>query len=105
MLGTSKYYKISAIFSDTKEIRSVYYVDGIVFEKDCMRIIGGMLNLEEPIVSYGLRLGNVSDVQSIRKGDFIPNLQPEGVVYFDAVDKITLTGIDSSESIIFEKTA
>lgn len=105
MLGTSKYYKLSIVFSDTKEIRTIYYIDNIIFKKDHICIEEAMLNLEEPIVSYYLQLCNTSNVQLMRRGDFIPSFQAEAIVYFDAVDRIIVTGMDGNEVILFEKTA
>lgn len=105
MLGTSKYYKLSAIFSDTREVRNIYYIDDIFFDLDHVCVKGGMLNLEEPVVSYGLRLCNASTMQTVRVGDFVPPPLEESIIYFDAVDKITLTGMDDTEFILFEKGA
>lgn len=103
MLGTSKYYKLSATFSDTKEIRSVYYVDALTFDKDRIIIQGGMLDLTDPVVFYAPRLRNARCIDSERRGDFVPVPVEEGIIYFEAVDKITLTDMEGTESILFEK--
>lgn len=105
MLGTSRYYKLSAIFSDTKEVRNIYYIDDIFFDLDHICVQGGMLNLEEPVVSYGLRLCNASTMQAVRAGDFVPVPLDEGIIYFDAVDKIMLTELDDGKFVLFEKKA
>lgn len=103
LLGSSKYYKLSAVFSDTKEIRTIYYIDNIVLKTDHVCMEGGMLNLEDPIVSAYLQLCNASNTQFMRCGDFIPGFQAEAIVYFNAVDRIIVTGMDGSEFILFEK--
>lgn len=105
MLGTSKHYKLSVTFSDTGEVRSVHYVDTVTFNKDRIIMRGCMLDLTDPLVFYGLRLRNALCVDSERHGDFVPVPMDESVVYFEAVDKITLTNMDGSESILFEKTS
>lgn len=105
MLGTNKYYKLSIIFSDTKEKREIYYLDGLHFKKDRMVIRSSMLNLADPLVFYGLRLRNALNIDSKKYGDFVPTPLEESVIYFDAVDKVTLTEMDGNEFILFEKTA
>lgn len=102
MLGTSKYYKLSAVFSDTTEVRNVHYVDALTFDKDRIIIQGGMLDLTDPVVFYGLRLCNSRCINSERYGDFVPLPVEESIIYFEAVDKITLTKMDGSESTLFE---
>lgn len=105
MLGTSKYYKLSAIFSDTGETRSVHYVESLSFNKGRIIIRGGMLDLTDPLVFYELRFRNARSIESKKLGRFVPVLVEESIIYFDAVDKVTLTGMDGSESTLFEKFA
>lgn len=104
MLGASKYYKLSVTFSDTGEIRSVHYVDALTFDKDRIIIQGGMLDLTDPVVFYELRLRNARCIDPERRGDFVPVPVEESIIYFEAVDKITLTKMDGSESTLFEKS-
>lgn len=105
MLGTSKHYKLSAIFSDTGEKRDLYYPDELCFKKDHIEIRGSMLDLTDPLVFYGLRLRNALNINSKKYGDFVPTPLEESAIYFDAVDKITLTRINGEEIVVFEKSA
>lgn len=87
-------FSVSVVFSDTKEARTSLV--------DSLQVKSGFLELENvrTYVDYSL-YSYLQETGCDFDGDIV--FQPKGIIYFDAVDKVTVIKSENEEQVIFEK--